>query len=114
MSIERLLDGLEARSTSSQKAEDYIDPEDGLLHCAVCGKPKQTRLRWIDGQMKTVGVVCGCYEKEQAERREREQAERVAQVAALRHVRDHSDSTPEQKLEAVKLLLELEREGYSY
>ena len=48
------------------------------------------------------------------ERREREQAERVAQVAALRHVRDHSDSTPEQKLEAVKLLVELEREGYSY
>ena len=43
--------------------------------------------------------------------REREQAERAAQVAALR---DHSDSTPEQKLEAVKLLLELERERYSY
>ena len=32
MSIERLLDGLEARSTANQKAEDYIDPEDGLLH----------------------------------------------------------------------------------
>lgn len=77
MSIERLLDGLEARSTANQKAEDYIDPEDGLLHCAVCGKPKQTRLRWIDGRMKTVGVVCGCYEKEQAERREREQWNRT-------------------------------------
>lgn len=85
MSIESLLDGLEARSTANQKAEDYIDPEDGLLHCAVCGKPKQARVRWINGQMKTVGVTCDCYEKEQQKRREREQWNRTQDAIKRLH-----------------------------
>ncbi len=46
------------------------------------------------------------------ERREREQAERAAQVAALRKVRDDPDTSPGERLEAVKLLLELERKGH--
>ena len=32
-----------------------------------------------------------------------------AQIVALRHVRDRSDSTPEQILRAVELLMELEK-----
>ena len=48
------------------------------------------------------------------ERRERERAERAAQVAALRQIRDDPNTTPEARLEAVKLLLELEKRGYSY
>ena len=45
---------------------------------------------------------------------ERERAEQAAQVAALRLVRDHPDSTPAERLRAVELLAEFERKGDSY
>lgn len=48
------------------------------------------------------------------ERHERERAEQAAQVAALRLVRDHPDSTPAERLRAVELLADFERKGYSY
>ena len=48
------------------------------------------------------------------ERREREMAEHTAQIAALRQIRDDPNTTPEARLEAVKLLLNLEKQGYSY
>ena len=48
------------------------------------------------------------------ERRERERTERAAQVEALRQIRDNPKTAPEARLEAVKLLLELEKKGYSY
>ena len=46
------------------------------------------------------------------ERRERERAERAAQVSALRQIRDDPKTAPEARLEAVKLLLEMESKGY--
>ena len=46
------------------------------------------------------------------ERREREMAEHIAQLAALRQIRDDPNTTPEARLEAVKLLLEMENKGY--
>ena len=46
------------------------------------------------------------------ERHERERAEQAAQVAALRQIRDDPNTTPEARLEAVKLLLEMESKGY--
>ena len=46
------------------------------------------------------------------ERRERERAERAAQVSALRQIRDDPNTTPGERLEAVKLLLEMENKGY--
>ena len=46
------------------------------------------------------------------ERRERERAEQAAQVAALRQIRDDPSTTPETRLEAVKMLLEMESKGY--
>lgn len=45
---------------------------------------------------------------EQAHRRQ----EREAQLAALRQIRDNPQGTPGERLEAVKLLFELERKGY--
>lgn len=48
------------------------------------------------------------------ERHERERAEHAAQLAALRSIRDDPKATPGDRLEAVKLLLELEKKGYSY
>ncbi len=47
-------------------------------------------------------------------RRIREEAEAMKQIAALKLVRDHPDSTPTEKLEAVKMLADYERRGYSY
>lgn len=46
------------------------------------------------------------------ERRERERTERAAQLAALRQIRDDPNTTPEARLEAVKLLMEMESKGY--
>ena len=46
------------------------------------------------------------------ERREREMAEHTAQVAALRQIRDDPNTTPEARLEAVKLLMEMENKGH--
>ena len=48
------------------------------------------------------------------ERHERERAEHATQLAALRSIRDDPNAAPEERLEAVKLLLELEKKGYSY
>ena len=46
------------------------------------------------------------------ERRKREMAEHIAQLAALRQIRDDPNTTPEARLEAVKLLMEMESKGY--
>lgn len=52
-------------------------------------------------------------EQARRERREREQAEIKAQAAALRQIRDNPQATPGERLEAVKLLMELQ-ERYFY
>ena len=48
------------------------------------------------------------------ERRMKEDREIRAQIEALRKVRDDPDTTSSERLEAVKLLAEFERKGYSY
>lgn len=52
-------------------------------------------------------------EQIRGERREREQAEIKARAAALRQIRDNPQATPGERLEAVKLLMELQ-ERYFY
>lgn len=52
-------------------------------------------------------------EQARRDRHEREQAEIKAQAAALRQIRDNPDATPGERLEAVKLLMELQ-ERYFY
>lgn len=52
-------------------------------------------------------------EQARRERREREQAEIKAQAAALRQIRDNPQATPGERLEAVKLLMEMQ-ERYFY
>ncbi len=42
--------------------------------------------------------------------RVREKLEQEAQLAALRQIRDNPNATPETRLEAVKLLMELSKE----
>ena len=53
-------------------------------------------------------------EQARKELRERERAEMAAHAAALRQIRDNPDATPGVRLEAVKLLRELENKGYLY
>lgn len=48
-------------------------------------------------------------EQARRERHEREQAEIKAQAAALRCVRDHPDSTPAERLEAIRLLEDMKK-----
>lgn len=53
-------------------------------------------------------------EQARRERHRQEMEEVKAQANALRQIRDNPDVTPGERLEAVKLLLELEKKGYSY
>lgn len=52
-------------------------------------------------------------EQVRRDRHEREQAEIKAQAAALRQIRDNPQATPGERLEAVKLLMEMQ-ERYFY
>ena len=51
-------------------------------------------------------------EQARKERRLKREREKSAQVEALRQIRDNPKTTPEARLEAVKLLLEMESKGY--
>lgn len=46
--------------------------------------------------------------EERRQRAEKARQEREAQAAALRQIRDNPDATPGERLEAVKLLMELQ------
>ena len=48
------------------------------------------------------------------ELKERERAEKEATITALRQIRQNPKSSPGEKLRAVELLLELEKQGYFY
>ena len=51
-------------------------------------------------------------EQARKERRLKREREKSAQVEALRQIRDNPEATPGERLEAVKLLLEMESKGY--
>lgn len=50
-------------------------------------------------------------ERRQRAEKARQEREREAQLDALRQIRDNPQATPGERLEAVKLLLELENKG---
>ena len=49
-------------------------------------------------------------ERRQRAKKARQEREREAQLAALRQIRDNPNATPETRLEAVKLLIEMNGE----
>ena len=51
-------------------------------------------------------------EQARKERRLKREREKSAQVEALRQIRDNPKTAPEARLEAVKLLLEMESKGH--
>ena len=60
---------------------DYIG-DDGVLHCAVCGKPREHRFKH-NGRF--VGCICQCekaeLEREEAERQRQKELDRVKELA---------------------------------
>lgn len=62
--------------------EDFY--KDGILHCGICGKPKQYHLHSISVNM-TVPVMCDCEKKASAEeKREIQEQEKAIKIRDLR------------------------------
>ena len=70
---------------SSLSSGEYIDPEDGLIHCSRCGDAKQMILGNSCGISKIVRVTCTCEQemRKQEEQMQKEQ-ERCARIEILR------------------------------
>lgn len=80
-----------AANMEGEKPGDYIDPEDGLIHCHVCKEPKQLRLdipefMWDKmGKERIVPRNCECRRIQFAvEREARERAEMQMKIDRLR------------------------------
>lgn len=81
---------------------DYIDPEDGLLHCGVCKRKKQTRLPasiLTDGKEMVVRCICKCEQEKQL--RKAEEEERRKEMERIERLR--SSSLIDDRLREVRL-----------
>lgn len=68
----------DAQRKNPPNEADYIG-EDGLLHCAICKKPKQFRLNLTDRTI-TVPVSCDCVKREEELNELRKRKQRVEQL----------------------------------
>lgn len=71
--MEEIIDKtIEAFSASVPRSDnEYLNEEDGLLHCSVCHAPTQTIiLHPLDNQERKVHIICKCKEKELEARKE--------------------------------------------
>lgn len=76
------------------KARDYFD-EEGLLHCGVCGRKKQTRIQ-IRGFSRVVPCICDCIVKAcEEERQKEENRQKMARTARLKSSSMIADSLKE-------------------
>lgn len=81
---------------------DYIDPEDGLLHCGVCKGKKQTRLpasTLTDGKEMVVRCICKCEQEKKL--RKAEEEERRKEMERIERLR--SSSLIDDRLREVRL-----------
>lgn len=58
--MDKMADGISARVPASEN--EYMG-EDGLLHCGICKKNVQTKIKFL-GKEKTVRCICDCKQKE--------------------------------------------------
>lgn len=66
-------------------SEEYIDPEDGLIHCSKCGDAKQMILENSCGISKTVHISCSCEQEMQKRQTQMQQEqERCTRIEILR------------------------------
>ena len=42
---------------------EYINPEDGLIYCSICRRPKERIMYFLD-EYRHVPVICKCREEE--------------------------------------------------
>ena len=47
--------------------DEYINEQDGLIHCSKCHTPRQYRFTWL-GQIRTPRMMCRC-QTEEADRK---------------------------------------------
>lgn len=81
---------------------DYIDPEDGLIHCGVCKGKKQTRLSasiLTDGKEMVVRCICKCEQEKRLQKDEEE--ERRKEMERIEKLR--SSSLIDDRLREVRL-----------
>lgn len=90
--IQKCLEDAEKKSHRSQRPGDYIDEEDGLLHCGVCHLPREMRVKFPDGRMHVVGITCQCDEQARAERQRKEQEARTQRRISQMRSRGITDS----------------------
>ena len=55
--------------------DDYVG-EDGLIHCHVCGEPRQTRMVWHTGKEYVLPVICRCIRQQMQEDEEAKEQEK--------------------------------------
>lgn len=64
---------------------DYLDG-DGCITCGVCNHRKESYVKWFDGSVKLVPVMCDCekakWEKEKLDQERRQDAFRIRQIQA--------------------------------
>ena len=66
-------------------SEEYIDPEDGLIHCSKCGDAKQMILENSCRISKTVRISCSCEQEMQKRQTQMQQEqERCTRIEILR------------------------------
>ena len=72
-----LVDMVAAKAEASAETETEYLAEDGLLHCRICGGPRQVEitLPFPGAQPRVVRCVCDCVKSEEAKRKERERRE---------------------------------------
>lgn len=72
--VDEITRNAEEAAEARRRDDDYVDPEDGLVHCGVCRQPKQFRVT-LFGAETIKPIICDCRVKEIAE----EEADRKRQ-----------------------------------
>lgn len=82
--FENLLNGLEAISANTIRANEGDYLVDGLLYCHNCNTPKQVRIE-LFGKIRTPMCLCKCEAaKREAEEAERKRRERMLEIEKMR------------------------------
>lgn len=92
--------------------EDWLD-DDGLIHCGVCGKNKQTRVKFSlfgKSEDRIVACICDCRKKEYEEqKRQEEHREQMDFIHRLKSASLMSDKFREATFEAYETRPENEK-----
>lgn len=89
-----MFDAISAQAMKSMKRNkgDYIG-KDGLLHCGVCGAPKQAKLTLPDGRVVTPPCMCRCQVAAQKREKAREEAQKkLTEASRLRSLAFHDEA----------------------